>query len=120
MFMMRLARKLKEQEEGFALVTGVFILLILTMISITVVQLSAHNANQSAYDRNRLQAVNAHYLTAGENIAWSTNPSMVGINTMFMNSPDHRANILKGAFHQVGIGVASNGAKTMVVEVFSN
>ncbi len=59
MFMMRLARKLKEQEEGFALVTGVFILLILTTISITVVQLSAHNANQSAYDRNRLQAVNA-------------------------------------------------------------
>ena len=60
------------------------------------------------------------YTTAGENIAWSTNPSMVGINTMFMNSPDHRANILKGAYHQVGIGVASNGAKTMVVEVFSN
>jgi uncharacterized protein YkwD len=60
------------------------------------------------------------YATAGENIAWSTNPSMVGINTMLMNSPDHRANILKGAYHQVGIGVASNGAKTMVVEVFSN
>ena len=60
------------------------------------------------------------YTTAGENIAWSTNPSMVGINTMFMNSPDHRANILKGAYHQIGIGVASNGTKTMVVEVFSN
>jgi uncharacterized protein YkwD len=60
------------------------------------------------------------YTTAGENIAWSTNPSMAGINTMFMNSPDHRANILKGAYHQMGIGVASNGAKVMVVEVFSN
>jgi uncharacterized protein YkwD len=60
------------------------------------------------------------YTTAGENIAWSTNPSMAGINTMFMNSPEHRANILKGAYHQVGIGVASNGVKTMVVEVFSN
>ena len=60
------------------------------------------------------------YMTAGENIAWSTNPSMAEINTMLMNSPDHRANILKGAYHQVGIGVASNGAKTMVVEVFSN
>ena len=60
------------------------------------------------------------YSTAGENIAWSTNPSMAGINTMFMNSPDHRANILKGAYHRLGIGVASNGAKTMVVEVFSN
>jgi uncharacterized protein YkwD len=60
------------------------------------------------------------YTTAGENIAWSTNPSMAGINTMFMNSPEHRANILNSAYHQVGIGVASNGVKTMVVEVFSN
>ena len=60
------------------------------------------------------------YSTAGENIAWSTNPSMAAINTMFMNSPDHRANILKAAYHRAGLGVASNGAKTMVVEVFSN
>jgi uncharacterized protein YkwD len=60
------------------------------------------------------------YTTAGENIAWSTNPSMGEINTMFMNSPEHRANILNGAYHQAGIGVAGNGAKIMVVEVFSN
>src|ERR671937_50654 len=60
------------------------------------------------------------YATAGENIAWSTNPSMTAFNTMFMNSPEHRANILSGAYHRVGIGVASNGVKTMVVEVFSN
>jgi len=60
------------------------------------------------------------YTTAGENIAWSTNPSMAAINTMFMNSPEHRANILKAAYHRVGLGVATNGAKTMVVEVFSN
>ena len=60
------------------------------------------------------------YSAAGENIAWSTNPSMAGINTMFMNSPEHRANILNGAYHRAGIGVASDGVKTMVVEVFSN
>ncbi|HXL18136.1 MAG TPA: CAP domain-containing protein [Streptosporangiaceae bacterium] len=60
------------------------------------------------------------YTTAGENIAWSTNPSLAEINTMFMNSPEHRANILNGAYHQAGIGVASNGGKIMVVEVFSN
>jgi uncharacterized protein YkwD len=60
------------------------------------------------------------YTTAGENIAWSTNPSMAQINVMFMNSPEHRANILNGAYHRVGIGVASNGSKTMVVEVFTN
>ena len=60
------------------------------------------------------------YTTAGENIAWSTNPSMAAINTMFMASPEHRANILNGAYHQTGIGVAGNGARIMVVEVFSN
>jgi uncharacterized protein YkwD len=60
------------------------------------------------------------YSTAGENIAWSTNPSMAQFNNMFMNSPEHRANILNGAYHRMGIGVASNGSKTMVVEVFSN
>jgi uncharacterized protein YkwD len=60
------------------------------------------------------------YTTAGENIAWSTNPSMAAINTMFMSSPEHRANILNGAYHRAGVGVASNGAKVMVVEVFSN
>jgi uncharacterized protein YkwD len=60
------------------------------------------------------------YTRAGENIAWSTNPSMAQINVMFMNSPEHRANILNPAFHRAGIGVASNGVKTMVVEVFSN
>jgi len=60
------------------------------------------------------------YTSAGENIAWSTNPSMDAINTMFMASPEHRANILNGAYHQAGIGVASNGSKIMVVEVFSN
>jgi uncharacterized protein YkwD len=60
------------------------------------------------------------YSTAGENIAWSTDPSMAAINVMFMNSPEHRANILNGAYHRMGVGVASNGVKTMVVEVFSN
>jgi uncharacterized protein YkwD len=60
------------------------------------------------------------YSSAAENIAWSTNPSMAAINTMFMNSSGHRANILGAAYHRVGIGVASNGAKVMVVEVFSN
>ena len=60
------------------------------------------------------------YSSAGENIAWSTNPSMAAINLMFMNSPEHRANILSGAYPRMGVGVAGNGVKTMVVEVFSN
>jgi uncharacterized protein YkwD len=32
------------------------------------------------------------------------------MNTAWMNSPDHRANILSGAYHWVGIGVGyANG-----------
>jgi uncharacterized protein YkwD len=56
----------------------------------------------------------------GENIAWAGSPSMTNINNMWMNSADHRANILNLAYHQVGIGVATNGSRWMVVEVFSN
>ena len=78
------------------------------------------DGHQSAYDFELLRWSCPCAECAGENIAWSTNPSMAAINTMFMNSPDHRANILKAAYHRVGLGVASNGAKTMVVEVFSN
>ncbi len=60
------------------------------------------------------------YTAAGENIAWSTDPSMAGINTMYMNSPEHRDNILNPVYGRAGVGVASNGAKVIVVEVFSN
>lgn len=60
------------------------------------------------------------YRHAGENIAWSTDPSMAAINTMFMNSPEHRDNILNSGYGRVGVGVASNGTKVMVVEVFSD
>jgi uncharacterized protein YkwD len=66
------------------------------------------------------QAWGIGYTAAGENIAWSTDPSMAAINTMFMNSPEHRANILNPAYGRAGVGVASNGAKVIVVEVFSN
>jgi uncharacterized protein YkwD len=60
------------------------------------------------------------YTAAGENIAWSTDPSMDGINTLLMNSAEHRENILNPAYGRVGVGVARNGSKVMVVEVFSN
>lgn len=67
-----------------------------------------------------LQSWGIPYRIAGENIAWSTDQSMAYINTLFMNSPEHRANILSSAFGRVGVGVAGNGSKVMVVEVFSS
>jgi uncharacterized protein YkwD len=46
------------------------------------------------------------YSSAGENIGWNNYPpaqSVDQINTAFMNSPDHRANIL-GNYNQMGTG----------------
>jgi uncharacterized protein YkwD len=51
---------------------------------------------------DRLQAVNAHYLTAGENIAFAPDPNQAW--NSLMQSPDHRANILNPDFQCVGIG----------------
>lgn len=46
--------------------------------------------------------------TAGENIAWGSGSlgSPESIVDGWMHSPGHRANILNGAFSQIGIGIA--------------
>ena len=54
----------------------------------------------------------------GENIAWMTgSPNDAKANTMFMNSPDHRANIL-GAYRYVGTAWATANGKSYIVEEF--
>jgi uncharacterized protein YkwD len=47
--------------------------------------------------------------TAGENIAWGTGAlaTPAAIVDGWMHSPGHRANILNGAYGQVGIGIAA-------------
>jgi uncharacterized protein YkwD len=55
---------------------------------------------------------------AGENVGyWSAGINETQLNTMFMNSPDHRANIL-GPYHYVATAwvVASNGYAYIAVE----
>jgi uncharacterized protein YkwD len=55
----------------------------------------------------------AHYVkasdgwTLGENLAWGTGDlsSPAGIMDAWMKSPDHKANILKRAYREVGIGI---------------
>ena len=57
--------------------------------------------------------VSAHYVkrsdgwTLGENLAWGTGDLSTpdGVMTSWMNSPGHKANILKRAYREVGIGV---------------
>jgi uncharacterized protein YkwD len=69
------------------------------------------------------------YSAAGENIGWNNYPpgqSVGQINTAFMNSPDHRANIL-GKFNQMGTGAwaatgpwQGNNGVIMYTEIFVN
>ena len=55
----------------------------------------------------------AHYVkrsdgwTLGENLAWGTGDLSTpdGVMTSWMNSPGHKANILKRAYREVGIGI---------------
>lgn len=44
----------------------------------------------------------------GENIAWGTGSlaTAAGIQRAWMHSPDHRANILRRQFREIGIGIA--------------
>jgi hypothetical protein len=58
-----------------------------------------------------MQAYGIHYRSAGENIGWVSGEGGGGaaasyINGQFMNSPDHRANILNGNYTDMGAGSA--------------
>jgi uncharacterized protein YkwD len=52
----------------------------------------------------------------GENVGVGSTVNT--LHTAFMNSPSHRANILKSAYRQVGIGVLFSRGRTWVTVVF--
>ncbi|MGO8686024.1 MAG: CAP domain-containing protein [Candidatus Dormibacteria bacterium] len=59
-----------------------------------------------------MSAFGVHYRSAGENIGWesgygSGSSSASQVNTDFMNSPDHRTNILNPNFTDLGVGSAT-------------
>jgi len=62
-----------------------------------------------------MQANGIHYLAAGENIGWDSGATGPGaaaqfINTEFMNSAEHRANILNRGFTHMGVGTAQSNS----------
>ena len=63
------------------------------------------------------------YSNAGENLAHSM-PAGIGSPDAFMNawmdSPSHKANILRGAYSQIGISVVDNGDRKVLTTVFIN
>ena len=56
---------------------------------------------------------------AAENIAMG-NVTAQNVVTMWMNSPEHRANLLNKAYTHVAIGAAKSGTTWYVVQDFSN
>lgn len=68
---------------------------------------------------DRARAAHISYLTAGENLALA--PTLAMAHRGLMNSPGHRANILRPQFGRVGIGVLDAGRYgLMITQDFRN
>ncbi len=62
---------------------------------------------------DRMGEAGLTYLAAGENLAMA--PSLPLAHNGLMNSPDHRANILREDFRRAGIGIIDGGALGLMV-----
>lgn len=67
-----------------------------------------HNPNYTTQVTN--------WRSIAENVGYAQSESAV--HTLLMNSPGHRANILNGAFSEIGIGIAWAGPRVWVTQVF--
>ncbi len=68
-----------------------------------------HNSPTYGSPFDMMKKFGISYRTAGENIAMGqTSPEQV--MNGWMNSPGHRANILKSSFTEIGVGVAKNSS----------
>jgi len=68
---------------------------------------------------HRMRQAKLGYLAAGENLALA--PTLAGAHQGLMNSPGHRANILRPQFGRAGIGVLDGGIHgLMVTQNFRN
>jgi uncharacterized protein YkwD len=65
----------------------------------------------SPFDRMHKAGVN--FRTAGENLALA--PTLTIAHNGLMNSPGHRANILRPQFGRVGIGILDGGARGLMI-----
>jgi uncharacterized protein YkwD len=71
-----------------------------------------------------LRANGVSFSWYGENIIWESGQPASSIathfNTWWMNSPEHRANILNTHYRHIGIGVVVSGSRVYMVEDFTN
>jgi uncharacterized protein YkwD len=80
-------------------------------------QYFAHNTPDGATPWTFIKAVGYSYITAGENLAIDFTEAE-SVQTAWMNSPGHRANILNKNFQEIGIGISKgmfDGHQTIIV-----
>ena len=73
----------------------------------------AHDTPEGLSPFDRMRVANVRFLTAGETLALA--PTLSVAHTGLMNSPGHRANILRREFGRVGIGVMDGGMRGLMV-----
>jgi uncharacterized protein YkwD len=79
----------------------------------------AHETPEGRDPFDRIRAADVRFLTAGENLALARTVQIA--HTGLMNSPGHRANILRPQFGRVGIGIMDGGMRgVMVTQNFRN
>jgi uncharacterized protein YkwD len=79
----------------------------------------SHVAPEGKDAFNRMREANVRFLTAGENLALA--PTLPAAHQGLMNSPGHRANVLRPQFGRLGVGVLDAGRYgLMVTQNFRN
>jgi uncharacterized protein YkwD len=73
----------------------------------------AHDTPEGRSPFDRMKDANVRFLTAGENLALA--PTVSIAHRGLMNSPGHRANILRSQFGRVGIGIMDGGMRGLMV-----
>ncbi len=73
----------------------------------------AHDTPEGLTPFDRMRDANVRFLTAGENLALA--PTVSIAHNGLMNSPGHRANILRPQFGRVGIGIMDGGMRGLMV-----
>ena len=80
----------------------------------------AHNTPEGETPFDRMREDDVRFRTAGENLALA--PTLKIAHSGLMNSPGHRANILRPQFGRVGIAILDGGARRglMITQNFRN
>jgi len=73
----------------------------------------AHDTPEGRSPFDRMKEARVQFLTAGENLALA--PTLSIAHQGLMNSPGHRANILRPQFGRVGIGIMDGGMRGLMV-----